>query len=375
MLHAPTLSRRIRRLFIPALLGLAAAAHGQGFNDLYLGTGAGNPGTSTGNRNTALGEFALSSNTSGSDNTAVGSDAMLANTIGGANTALGSFALLSNTNGSANVAIGGSCLVSNTTGAGNTGVGASAMTFNTSGSNNTAIGLDALANSTTGANNTALGSNALVNNSNGSSNIAIGLSAGHQIVHGSNNIDIGNLAPGDESDTIRIGTSQTSAFLAGVNGVTISSGTAVFVNSSGQLGTMTSSLRFKEDVQGMGEASDGLLQLRPVTFRYKTPYDDGSHLKQYGLIAEEVAKVFPDLVQLDAQGKPFAVRYQSLDAMLVNELQKEHAALASARTQVSELEAQVARQQAAIESQKRAADDQEARLLKLEARLAATPQP
>ena len=127
-----------------------------------------------------------------------------------------------------------------------------------------------------------------------------------------------------------------------MNGVTVSSGTAVYIDSNGQLGTITSSVRFKEDVESMGDASEGLMKLRPVTFHYKAPYDDGSHLLQYGLIAEEVAKVFPDLVQYDQQGKPFTVRYHEINTMLLNELQKQHA-------KVNELNAHLAEQEARIQ--------------------------
>jgi len=348
-------------LLLAGLLFGTPVAYAQ-FNDLYLGTGAGNPGVSTGNRNTALGEFALSSNTSGSDNTAVGSDACLANTIGGANTGVGSFALVSNTNGTANTAVGASSMSSNVNGAGDTALGGSSLALNTSGSNNTALGFDALFGNSTGGNNTAVGSNALVGVSTGSNNIGVGLSAGKFITSGSNNIDIGNIGPGNESNTIRIGNTQTATFLAGVNGATATSGVAVFVDANGQLGTLTSSRRFKEDIADMGEASRDLMQLRPVTFRYKAAYDDGSHLLQYGLIAEEVAKVYPDLVQNDDQGRPFTVRYHAVNAMLLNEVQKQHGTIAAQAAQVEELRSQVAAQKAQLEAQ-------EARLQRLEARL------
>ncbi len=340
------------------------AAYAQ-FNDLYLGTGAGNPGVSTGNRNTALGEFALSSNTSGSDNTAVGSDACMANTIGGSNTAVGSFALVGNTNGSGNTAVGAGSMPSNTNGAGNTALGTSSMVSNTGGSNNTAIGVDALFGNSTGGNNTAVGSNALSGMSTGSGNIGVGLSAGKFITSGSNNIDIGNVGPGNESNTIRIGNTQTATFLAGVNGATATSGVAVFVDANGQLGTLTSSRRFKDDIADMGEASQGLMQLRPVTFHYKAAYDDGSHLLQYGLIAEEVAKVYPDLVQYDEQGQPFTVRYHAVNAMLLNEVQKQHGTIAAQAAEMNDLRSLLAAQKEQLAAQ-------EARLQKLEARLART---
>jgi Chaperone of endosialidase len=349
-------------VLLTALFLCAFTLHAAGFNDLYLGTGAGNPGVSTGDRNTALGETALASNTSGSDNTAVGSDACFSTTSGGANTGVGSFALFSNTTGIANAALGGSTLNANTTGSANSGFGASALNDNTTGGSNSAFGFDALFGNLTGSNNTALGANAL-GNTTGSGNIAVGFLAGTNIGNGSNNIDIGNHAPGNESNTIRIGSStQTATFLAGVNGVTVSSGSEVFVDANGQLGTVTSSIRFKEDVDDMGDASGNLMKLRPVTFHYKAGVDDGSHLLQYGLVAEEVAKVYPALVQYDAKGQPLTVRYHWINAMLLNEVQKQHANAEAQQARVGELLSQVADQKTQLEKQ-------EARIQRLEALL------
>lgn len=342
-------------LLLPILFLCASAAHAQ-FACLSLGTGAGNTGVSTGDRNTALGEFALASNTTGDDNSAVGAFSCNANTTGNSNTAVGSFSLVSNTTGDVNTAIGSGTMPSNTSGNANTAVGVNTLNSNTTGGSNAALGFQALFANVSGNNNTAVGAGALALGG-GSGNIGIGFQAGRNVTNGSNNIHIGHIAPGNESNTIRIGTSQTATFLAGVNGTTIASGTQVFIDSNGQLGTITSSLRFKEDVADMGTASDSLMKLRPVTFHYKT---DGSHLLQYGLIAEEVAKVNPDLVQYDDQGKPFTVRYHLINAMLLNELQKEHG-----RTQ--ELESQVAEQKAQLEQQ-------EARLKRLEALLAGAAQ-
>lgn len=336
-------------LVLPFLCTSEAQAQ---FACLSLGTGAGNPGVSTGNRNTALGEFALASNTTGSDNSAVGAFACNANTTGNSNTALGSFALVSNTIGDVNTAIGSGTMPSNTSGNANTAVGVNTLNSNTTGGSNTGLGFGALFANVSGNNNTAVGSGALALGG-GSGNIGVGFQAGRNVTNGSNNIHIGNIAPGNESNTIRIGTSQTATFLAGVNGATASGGTQVFIDSNGQLGTITSSLRFKEDVADMGTASESLMKLRPVTFHYKT---DGSHLLQYGLIAEEVAKVYPDLVQYDEQGKPFTVRYHLINAMLLNELQKQH-------EREEALQSQVAEQKAKLE-------EQEARLKRLEALLA-----
>jgi len=354
------LRKGYRPLVLLAAFSLCATAvQAQGFEDLNLGTGAGNPSVSTGNRDTALGEQALASNTTGSDNTAVGAEALFSNTSGATNTGVGSFALWANTTGLVNTAVGSGTLNANTTGSANSGFGVGALNSNTTGGNNTAIGFQALFGVTTANNNTAVGANAL-GNASGAGNTALGRLAGYNITTGTNNIDIGNNPPGNESNTIRIGSTQTKAFLAGVNGVTVSSGTAVYIDSNGQLGTITSSVRFKEDVESMGEASEALMKLRPVTFHYKAPYDDGTHLLQYGLIAEEVAKVFPDLVQYDQQGKPFTVRYHEINTMLLNELQKQHGKVAEQQAEVTRLRSQLA--------------EQEARLLRLEAVLARQPE-
>lgn len=329
----------LRTVLLCSFLLLFLGAHAV-HTQPYLGTGAGNPGFSTGARNTALGDNALSSNTSGFDNTAVGFDACRFTTTGFLNTAVGSFALYANTSGSLNTAIGNGALPANTTGNTNTAVGVDALDSNTTAHANTAVGYEALFGTTNGGNNTALGANALAN-TGGTNNIGIGVFAGANITNGSYNIDIGNSAPGNESNTIRIGNStrHTAAFLAGVNGVTILSGSQVFVDASGQLGTITSSVRFKEEVATMGEASHDLMKLRPVTFRYKAPYDDGSHLLQYGLIAEEVAKVYPDLVQFDDKGQPLTVRYHLINVMLLNELQKQQTRLDEQAARIQRLEA------------------------------------
>ncbi|HEX4495168.1 MAG TPA: tail fiber domain-containing protein [Thermoanaerobaculia bacterium] len=315
----------------------------------YLGTGAGNPGVSTGSGNTALGDNALSSNTSGFFNTAVGFDASQTNTTGFDNTAVGTFSLNANVDGSVNTAIGTSALPSNTRGNSNTAVGVESLNGNTTANANTAVGFEALASTTTGGNNTAVGSNALLGAS-GSGNIGIGVFAGGNLGNGSNNIDIGNNPPGNESNTIRIGNTavQTATFLAGVNGATSSSGVPVYVNSSGQLGTITSSLRFKDDVEDMGDATVGLMKLRPVTFRYKAGVDDGTRLLQYGLVAEEVAKVYPDLVQYDDKGQPFTVRYHMINAMLLNEVQKQHGTIEQQKSQLEEQEARIQRLEALV---------------------------
>ena len=282
-----------------------------------------------GNRNTANGDSALQNNTTGGANTAVGDSALQLNTTGIRNTASGFEALQSNTTGYDNTASGYSALGTNATGSDNTASGYYALCNNTTGYYNTASGVSAMQSNTTGADNTASGVGALGSNGTGSNNIAIGYGAAQSVSgSNSNNIHIGSWGAANDSGTIRIGTpgTQTSFFVAGVGGVTTGNNSAipVVIDSNGQLGTVSSSRRFKEDIQDMGEASSGLLRLRPVTFRYRQPFADGSKPIEYGLIAEEVAEVYPDLVAHSADGQIESVKYQVLDSMLLNELQKEH---------------------------------------------------
>ncbi len=274
--------------------------------------------------------FGSGSATNGATNAAnvgLGYGVLYSNTTGGYNLATGGYALYANTTGHSNTANGYVTLFSNTTGGYNTANGVQALYSNATGNNNTANGFKALHSNRTGSFNTANGVQALYSNATGDYNLAFGYEAGYNLMTGSHNIDIGNKGLAAESGTIRIGTkgTHTATLIAGINGVTSSSGVAVFINSTGQLGTLTSSRRFKKDVKTMGTVSEKLLQLRPVTFRYKSADETGAHPIQYGLIAEEVAKVAPDLVQYDKAGKPFTVRYHLLTPMLLNELQKERA--------------------------------------------------
>src|SRR3954453_16657617 len=364
-----TSSRRPLVLAAFSLLALAATARAQGPNSLFLGTNAGNPGVSTGSRDTAIGVNSLAALTSGNSNTGLGYNSLLSCTSGGSNTALGTFSQNATTTGSVNTSVGSGSLSANTTGNGNVAVGNSAMSRNQTSGDNVAVGLNALVFTTAGI-NTAEGSNALATNSTGTGNIALGFFAGQFISSGSNNIDVGNSAPGNESDTIRIGNTQTAAYLAGVSGVTVSSGVQVYIDANGQLGTLTSSARFKEDVADMAGSSHLLMQLRPVTFHYKAPYDDGSRRLQYGLIAEEVAKVDPELVQFDGKGQAQTVRYHVVNMMLLNEVQRQEGALESQTTEIGTLRALADRQRADLDQQKQLLAEQGARLRKLEALLA-----
>jgi hypothetical protein len=198
-----------------------------------------------------------------------------------------------------------------------------------------------------------VGFDALSDNSTGSRNIALGYGAGQLISTGSNNIDIGNSGAEGDSGVIRIGTEGThkGTFIAGISGVTAGGGVEVYINANGQLGTIKSSRRFKYNIQNLGATSDRLMDLRPVAFRYKEAAEDGTHPIQYGLIAEEVAKVYPDLVQYDKQGKPFTVYYHLLTPMMLNELQKAHHQLAAQQTEFSSLKATVQNQSSALQTQ------------------------
>jgi Chaperone of endosialidase len=287
------------------------------------------------NDNTADGFDALQNNTSGADNTATGSGALSQNTIGNDNTATGFEVLLKNTSGTANTASGLHALEFNTTGSDNTASGLIALQSNTTGAENTALGAFALGTNSTGKNNTAEGSGALANATTGSNNVAVGFDAGLNLKSGGNNIIVGANVPGTASDanTIRIGKlgTQQKAFVAGIYNIAepVASGIKpVYVNSNGQLGTTppASSARFKEAIKPMDKSSEAILGLKPVTFRYK---NDAEAMPQFGLIAEEVAQIDPDLVIRDEQGKIYTVRYDAVSAMLLNEFLKEHQKVAT----------------------------------------------
>jgi len=303
-----------------------------GVNALRYNTG--------GYSNTASGYGALQDNSTGAQNTASGVNALANNSTGGGNTASGVSALENNTTGSTNTASGASALQNNTIGSYNTASGNFALALNTTGGNNTASGVGTMQNNTTGSGNTAIGAGALQGNTTGINNVAVGSGAA-QNVNGanSNNIHIGSPGGSSDNGAIRIGSpgAQTSFFAAGIRGATTGDNDAVpvVIDDNGQLGTVSSSRRFKEEIKDMGDTSSGLLRLRPVTFRYKQPFNDGSKPVQYGLVAEEVAEVYPDLVAHSADGQIETVKYQVLDSMLLNELQKEH-------RQVRELEARIA---------------------------------
>jgi hypothetical protein len=305
----------------------------------------------TGFDNTANGWQALFSLTTGSFNTANGGDALARNTTGSFNTATGVGALFGNTTGDNNTATGFEALTSNTTGTRNTATGFEALTSNTTGTQNTAIGLGALTSNTTGDNNTANGADALNNNTTGGGNTVLGFAAGSNLTTGSNNIDIGNQGVAAEANTIRIGTggTQTNAYMAGIYNATVAKGLTVVVDSTGHLGTKGSSERFKDAIKPMDKASEAILALKPVTFHYKKEIDPEG-VPQFGLVAEQVEKVNPDLVARDADGKIYTVRYDAVNAMLLNEFLKEHRTVQELRSIVAKQEATATHQQKEIET-------------------------
>jgi Chaperone of endosialidase len=339
------------------------------------------------NRNTAEGQDALFSLTTGTDNTAIGFNALINNTTGSTNTATGSLALNSNTTALANTAVGYQALYSNTSGGGNNAFGTLALSSNISGIRNLAVGSGALGSLTSGDLNVAVGNIALFQGvtvnfntalgrgalfrSQGDQNVGLGFFAGANLSDGgTNNIYIGNAGPvpiGTESNTIRIGTqtattvtaanethaipAHTATFIAGISGAAVT-GSAVLVSSSGQLGVRVSSARFKDEIKPMDEASEAILALKPVAFRYKKEVD-AERTPQFGLVAEQVETVNPDLVTRDPDGKAFTVRYEAVNAMLLNEFLKEHKTVQEQGATIAELKSIAAKQETINTQQQR----------------------
>jgi len=344
---------------------LALGDNTGGGENTALGWGALRHNT-TGSDNTATGSDALSENTTGHYNTANGEGALLVNTIGNYNTASGYFALVLNTAGNNNTAAGDNALSANTIGNDNTATGSMALAANTSGFRNTANGLSSLANNstgnqntaeganalfrnTTGAGNVASGYNALLNNTTGGFNTALGASAGSKLTTGSNNIDIASHGLAGEANTIRVGTqgTQTNTYVAGIYGTPAAEGINVLIDSTGHLGTITSSARFKDQIKPMDTVSESLFSLKPVTFRYKKELDPKA-IPQFGLVAEDVARVDPALVARDEEGKPYTVRYEAVNAMLLNEFLKAHRKAETQEEKIIALTSVVADQQQEI---------------------------
>ena len=348
-------------------------------------TGAGALLFNTARENTGFGAAALLFNSTGVANTAVGAAALLNNTEGGFNTSIGEFALSHNTTGSNNTANGFQALFSNTSGDRNTATGWQALVNNTGANNNTAhgfealhnsnsgnntgIGFDALEANTTGNSNTAVGANAL-RNATGSDNIALGEGAGVAVLAGNNNIEIGNGGANADDNTIRIGLegTQTQTFIAGILGNGPFGCDVTIDPVTGQLGAgaCISSKRFKKDIDSMNKVSEAIFSLKPVTFHYK---NDKTNIPQFGLIAEEVAKVNPALIAVDKEGKPYSVRYQQIDAMLLNEFLKEHRTVQEQGATITQLKSMVEKQEAANAQQQKQIEALATGLQKVSARL------
>jgi uncharacterized coiled-coil protein SlyX len=304
--------------------------------------------------NTAEGDSALLSLTTGGFNTAVGLLSLRTDTTNSFNTAIGAGTLLANT-ADENTATGAGALLSNTTANGNTANGASALASNTEGNGNTAIGDSALTNNTTGGDNTAIGDFALANNTTGTLNTALGNSAGNGVNTANNVICIGT----NGADL------SNSCFIGQIFGQPVdpATGTAVFVDTNGKLGTMVSSRRFKHDIKPMDKSSEAILALKPVTFHYKS---DSKGTPQFGLIAEDVAAVNPDLVVRDKHGEIYTVRYDAVNAMLLNEFLKEHRKVKDQEARIGGLKSRAEEQEATIAQLKK---DFRATVVQLTARL------
>jgi uncharacterized coiled-coil protein SlyX len=295
-----------------------------------------------GNSNTAIGRYALASNTSGYNNTGTGRDTLFANTDGAGNTANGTSALLNNTTGSYNTAIGMSALVTNTEGSRNTATGEGALFYNTTGGSNTATGSAALQNNTQGFGNVAVGDGALFNNTTGVRNVAVGRSAGFNAT-GDDNVFIG-------SDVFGVAGESNHTYIRNINTTSVSGGGADFVTvdlTTGLLGHASSSRRYKEEIKPMDDASETLFALKPVTFLYKKEIDRSQTL-QYGLVAEDVAQVNPNLAIRDGKGQIESVHYSAINAMLLNEFLKEHKKVEGQEARITELSSNATKQDAII---------------------------
>jgi hypothetical protein len=358
-----------------ALLSLSTGAYDTAVGFLSLAS------NTEGQFNTALGAGALFANVgdpssgAGVANTATGAGALLSNTTGESNTANGAFALFSNSTGAVNTATGADALLNNTTGFANTATGAGGLFSTTIGNNNTATGFSALSANITGDGNTAIGRSALTITT-GSGNTALGANAGSALTTGNFNIDIGVdvIGVAGESNTIRIGANlddtpgASACHIGGIYNQLVDPATAssMAIDATGKLGTALSSRRFKHDIKPMDKASEAILALKPVTFHYKS---DAKNTPCFGLIAEEVARVNPDLVVRNKNGEIWSVRYDQINAMLLNEFLKEHNAFLQEREKVEKLEATVAQQQKGMEALSAHLKEQDSKIQKVSAQI------
>ena len=335
-------------------------------------------GVSGANYNNAFGAFGLFNNTDGFENNAVGNHALFDNIHGAGNTAVGDLALQNNDSSgnsfaNANTAVGASALQANTDGDSNNAVGFAALVNNTVGLQNNAMGAFALNNSIDGASNTALGDSAFFDNVDGSFNTVLGWAAGG-LVEGSDNIYIGATSGlpggGSENGSIRIGDPGfiNGCWIAGIFGATAPVGIPVVVSATGKLGTVVSSARFKDDIKPMDKASEAIFALNPVTFHYKKQLD-ANGIPQFGLVAEQVAKVNPDLVVPDRDGKPYTVRYEAVNAMLLNEFLKEHRTVQELKVTAEKQQTTIALQENQIKALTASLREQATQIQKVSAQL------
>ena len=357
---------RLAFLLIP--LALACFALSPGAQAVSPPPDGGYPGG-----NTAEGNNALLSLTTGEFNTAVGLFSLALNTIGDSNTGVGFSALRNNTDGDENTAVGAGALFLNTTGDGNTALGVSALDSNTTGFGNTAVGDSALDDCTEGNENVAVGDLALNSCTDGDANVAVGFLAGGSITTGSRNVLLGAGAGVNvktASNVIAIGAEivgineSNTCFIGNIFGQGTPAGVSVLISANGRLGTVISSKRFKEDIQPMDKASEALFSLKPVSFRYKKEIDPAG-TPQLGLVAEDVEKVNAGLIVRDKEGKPYSVRYEQVNAMLLNEFLKEH-------REVAELKSTVAEQRKGMEAVTARLNEQAAQIQKVSAQLEAS---
>jgi hypothetical protein len=341
-------------------LTTGAGNTGLGWYSLYVnttgsystGVGAGALLLNNADSNTAMGAAAMLLNTTGTENTAIGTDALVYNAGGGFNTAVGAFALFKSTVGlntavgdralfnnmigDQNTAVGGAgccgaALFSNVSGRFNTAVGGGALSSNTDGNDNTAVGAGALNSDVHGSENAAVGLNALVN-ATGSNNVALGSNAGNQAV-ANDNVYIGYNMQGSPGES-------NACYIKSIFGQTAAGGSAVFIDANSKLGTVTSSKRYKEAIKPIGTASEALFELNPITFHYKKEIDPAGK-SQFGLVAEDVEKVNPDLVVRDKEGKPYSVRYDQVNTLLLNEFLKEHRAFVEEQHKVAQQQKEI----------------------------------
>jgi uncharacterized coiled-coil protein SlyX len=361
------IEKLIRSLLLTPLLlagvGLAPMAHAVGPDTDGTIPGSNNGegigvlvSRTTGVWNTGTGFEALNHLTAGNQNTATGLRALTNDTNGGFNTAVGALSLFSNTSGFFNSATGAYSLAHNTDANYNTANGYGALYYNTEGQYNTATGFGALYRNVSGGGNTANGYGTLAANTTGSNNTALGIFSGSGVTTANGVIAIGSSGANVSN----------SCFIGNIFGTTVSGGTAVFINSFGQLGTVSSSRRFKNDIKPMDNASEAILALKPVTFHYKRDTKDTT---QFGLIAEDVAELSPDLVVRDEKGEIYTVRYDAVNAMLLNEFLKEHRTVQELKSTVAKQEARIAQQQKGMEVVTARLDEQQAQIQKVSAQL------